>query len=181
MVRCIKKGEGESFVKVLALVKNHNLLQNLLWIRNGTRNMTIINMCCLYGQSTHLRTLIESVQDTDLTVVDKYGNNPLHVCVEYGRIDCLKVLLRYKSKVGLELKNYSGLTPLHLAVKYGFIAMTKLLVEHGASLFSVESQTFDTVLHTAVEQVRIVYFLRLLLPLKALHLYRNQWKSSNTS
>lgn len=86
---------------------------------------------------------------------DTQGNTAVHTCVLYGRIDCLEAIIAAcASRPGLlhlDIKNFDELTPLHLAVRTSKLDLIKCLVKSGASPYTTDAKTGDTILHTAVE------------------------------
>lgn len=68
-------------------------------------------------------------RETDVNVIDKNGNTPLHMACSNGHLEPARLLLH--SKANHLFKNLRGETPLHLACKWGSEEIVELLFQEG--------------------------------------------------
>lgn len=71
---------------------------------------------------------------TNLNILDKNGNTPLHLAISEGFYDLSEFLLSKGAKV--DIKNSNGETPIHLATKNNDLETIDLLISHSADVNS---------------------------------------------
>lgn len=85
----------------------------------------------------------------DLTSVDQYERNALHLAIQSGNPKMSDLILEMdKQKVLLNEKSLSGMTPVMIAVANGDIQQFQLLVKVGAKIEGVDDRG-NTILHKA--------------------------------
>lgn len=108
----------------------HYLLQEFpgtYWLnhRGGEQEQTPLQYCCVYGFPEGLKLLLE--KGADYNIVDKLGNNLLHLAFEYGEFECIKIFLQYLFNLngGSKLikkfekdKNHKGWLPVELSINF---------------------------------------------------------------
>ncbi|XP_009870145.1 PREDICTED: nuclear factor NF-kappa-B p100 subunit-like, partial [Apaloderma vittatum] len=125
--------------------------QQIINISNNLQQ-TPLHLAVVTKQPQVVQLLLQARADP--TLLDRYGNSPLHLALQAGDEEMLRTLLAHLGSAApylLRLPNFHGLLPVHLAVKAKSLACLDLLVRKGADVNAVERQGGRTPLHLAVE------------------------------
>ncbi|XP_067661560.1 ankyrin repeat domain-containing protein 50-like [Haliotis asinina] len=109
----------------------------------------------------------------DLSIIDKGGNNILHIACESGHIDVVQYFLSLNC-LDINSRGWRKWTPVMLAAYHGHNEVIKLLINHTADL-SISGKGGDNILHIACQSghTDVVQYL---LSLNSLDINSRGWK-----
>lgn len=76
--------------------------------------------------------VVKLIPDSDLSVVDDYGESCLHLAVLKGNIEMVTLLL--ENGIDVNMQNKKGNTPLHYAADLGHTSIAELILKNGGRL-----------------------------------------------
>ncbi|XP_067685868.1 putative ankyrin repeat protein RF_0381 [Haliotis asinina] len=125
---------------------NYILAQNFVDINaKGYKGRSPSLLSVYYGKMEVFEALVE--QGADLSVVDKNGNNLLHLACLGGHVQMVKYILK-QNLVHINAKEHRGMSPFLLSAYFGKREVFDVFVKQGADL-SVVDKNGNNVLHLA--------------------------------
>ena len=85
------------------------------------------------------------------SIVDNYGNTPLHIAARKGHMDVCSHIIS-TTKCDLNLQNTEGDTVLHIAVRKGHMDLSRCIISTTKCDLNLQNTEGDTVLHIAVRK-----------------------------
>lgn len=73
------------------------------------------------------------------SVIDEWGNTPLHWASKYGSFEAAQSLLKYPKHIN-NIRNFDGDTPLHNACRYGHDDVARILLKSGANIECINNK-----------------------------------------
>ncbi|XP_046548455.1 ankyrin-3-like [Haliotis rubra] len=139
-------------------IVNYILMQNIVDINSkDDEEMTPVMLAASHGKREVFDILV--IKGADLSVVDKDGDNILHVACRGGNVKIVNYILM-QNIVDINSKDDEEMTPVMLAAYHGKREVFGILVKQGADL-SVVDEDGDNILHVACRggNVKIVNYI----------------------
>ncbi|XP_059474055.1 uncharacterized protein LOC132195835 [Neocloeon triangulifer] len=136
----LNRSKNVSFHRILAEQLNYivdelkPLLKSLLDCKVNERDEngnSLLTLAASFSSAEMCRFLVEN--GADLSVVDKFGDDSLHLACFSGKLDTIKYLLGLNG-FSVEKKGWKGRTALHWAAAKGHIAVAEFLLSQGADV-----------------------------------------------
>ncbi|XP_046918229.2 NF-kappa-B inhibitor cactus [Dermatophagoides farinae] len=133
----------------------------------STSNEMLNSFNYLYQNPLHLAILKRQInviplliiKGVSLTFQDNLGNTPLHIACKYSLVDIVEIILATASNKSVskcfEIRNYDGDTCLHLAAYNNDLKLLELFIRSGAHIDIQEGKSGKTILHWAIENLRV--------------------------
>ena len=145
-----KNVENENFFKIFELlIENGADIDKLAWTEKEKKFHAPLSMAIVLGFYKFVKHLIQKGAKLDIRYRD--NTNILFIAVGKNDLETTKLILEHKqvkSKINIKDKQF-GYSVLHHAISKKYVEIAKVLIDHGASVNSIESESLESILHTA--------------------------------